>query len=86
MAVATRLITGASGTAPDGGVHFLGEFFIIVDAFALGQVQNFGSLPYIADCYNELHPLHRAVLVGNELPVPPPPLGPLGLYLEVLAH
>ena len=31
---ATRLIAGASGTAPDGGIRFPGEFFITAGAFA----------------------------------------------------
>jgi hypothetical protein len=34
MAEATRFITRTSGTAPYGGVHFLGEFSIAVGAFA----------------------------------------------------
>jgi hypothetical protein len=38
LAGATRLVTGASGTAPDGSVSLLGEFFIIASTFALGQV------------------------------------------------
>jgi hypothetical protein len=36
VAGATRLIAEASGTAPDGSVRFLGEFSIIVGAFAAG--------------------------------------------------
>ena len=36
MAGATRLITGASGTTPDSGVRFLGEFSIMAGTFALG--------------------------------------------------
>ena len=51
MARATCLITRASGAALDGGVRFLGEFFVMAGAFALGQVLNFGSLAYVADCY-----------------------------------
>ena len=54
VAGATRLIAIASGTAPDGGVYFPGEFFIIAGAFAPGQVLNFGSLAYVIDCYGEL--------------------------------
>jgi hypothetical protein len=50
VAGATRIIAGASGTTLDGRVHFPGEFFIIAGAFALGQVLNFQSLAYIADC------------------------------------
>ena len=38
VAGATRLIVGASGATPDGGVRFLGEFFIMADTFTLGQV------------------------------------------------
>ena len=86
MAGATRLIAGASGATPDGGVRFPGEFSIMVSAFALGQVLNFGSLAYIAYCYGEFHPLGRAALAGNEPPVSPPSLGLLGEDLEVLAH
>ena len=58
VAGATRLIAGASDTAPDGGVRFPGEFSVIVGAFALVQVPNFGSLAYVADYYGELRPLH----------------------------
>ena len=85
MAGATRLIAGANNTTPDGGVRFLGEFFITFGAFALGQVLNFGSLAYIADCYDELRPFNGAMSAGNELLWPPPPLGLLGADLEVLA-
>ena len=46
---ATRLIARASGTTPNGGVCFPGEFFIIAVAFSLGQDLNFGSLAYIID-------------------------------------
>ena len=86
VAGATCLVTRANGTAPDGGVCFLGEFFIIVDAFALGQVQNFGSLSYVADSYGELCLLHEATSVGNEPPTSSPLPGLLGADLEVLAH
>jgi hypothetical protein len=85
VAGATRLVVGASGTAPDSGVRFPGEFFIIAGAFALGQVLNFGSLAYVSDCYGELRPLNGAALMGNELSVLPPLLGLLGADLEVLA-
>ena len=85
VAGATRLVAGASGTTPDGSVRFPGEFSVLADAFAPGQVLNFGSLAYIVDCYDELRPLHGATPVGNEPPVPPPPLGLLGAHLEVLA-
>jgi hypothetical protein len=85
VARATRLVAKASGTTPDGDVRFPSEFFIITGAFALGQVLNFGSLAYIADCYGELCPLNGAAPVGNELQVPSPPLGLLGGDLEVLA-
>jgi len=36
MGEATCLIAGASGTALDGGVRFLGEFFITAGTFTLG--------------------------------------------------
>ena len=86
MAGATRLVAGASGTTPNGGVCFPGEFFIIAVAFSLGQDLNFGRLAYIADCYGELRPLDEATLVSNELLVSPPPPGLLGANLKVLAH
>jgi hypothetical protein len=58
----------------------------VAGTFTPGQVLNFGSLAYIADCYGELRPLHGAALVGNKRSVPPPPLGLLGANLEVLAY
>ena len=60
MAGATRLIAGASGAAPDGGVHFPGEFSITASTFAPNQVLNFESLAYVADRYSELRPLKEA--------------------------
>jgi hypothetical protein len=51
VAGATCLVTRASGAALDGGVRFPDEFFITADAFVTGQVLNFGSLAYVADCY-----------------------------------
>jgi hypothetical protein len=57
----------------------------MADAFAPGQVLNFGSLAYVADCYGELHPLDEATPIGNEPPSPLALLGPLGADLEVLA-
>ena len=86
VAEATRLTTGASGVAPNGGVRLPSEFSIMADAFAPGQVLNFGSQAYIVDCYGELRSLDRAALVSGELPTPPPPLGLLGADLEVLAQ
>jgi hypothetical protein len=86
VAGATHLIAEASGTAPDGGVRFPGEFTVMGGAFALGQVFNFRSLAYVADCYGELCPLHEVVSVGNEPLALPPPLGLLGADLEVLAR
>ena len=85
MAGATHLITGAIGTALDNGAHFPGEFSVTVGAFARGQVLNFGSLAYVADCYDELRPLHQATPMGNESTAKPPPPGLLGEDLEVLA-
>jgi hypothetical protein len=55
-------------------------------AFVSGQVLNFGSLAYIANCYGELRPLHGAASVGNEPPASSPPPGILGVDLEVLAR
>jgi hypothetical protein len=86
VAEATRLIIGASGTALDGGVHFPGEFSVMADAFAPGQVLNFGSLAYITDYYGELRPLHGVAPVSNEPLASPPLLRLLGADLEVLAH
>jgi hypothetical protein len=86
VAGATRLITGASRTTLDGHVRFPGEFSIMAGAFALGQVLNFGSLAYLADCFGKLCPLHEAASTGNKPPAPPPPLGLLGADLKVLAH
>jgi hypothetical protein len=85
VAGATRLVTGASGTAPDGGARFPNEFFVTAGAFALGQVLNFGSLAYVTDCYDELRPLHGVAPVVSEPPASPTPPGLLGAYLEVLA-
>jgi hypothetical protein len=73
VAGATCLVTEASGIALDGGVCFLDEFSVTADAFALGQVLNFGWLAYITDCYGDLCPLHRAASLGNEPSVSPPP-------------
>ena len=73
MAGATRLITRASSTAPDGGVRFPNEFFITASSFGPGQVLNFGTLAYVIDCYSELRSLNGAMPAGNELPAPPPP-------------
>jgi hypothetical protein len=50
VARATHLVTGASGAATDGDVHFPDEFTIMAGSFALGQVLNFGTLAYVADC------------------------------------
>jgi hypothetical protein len=86
VAEATRLIAGASGTALDGGVCFPGEFSVTANAFAPGQVLNFGSLAYVADYYGELCALHRAAPAGNEPPTLPPPLRLLGAYLKDLAR
>ena len=86
VAGATRLIAGASGPTLEGGVYFPNEFSIMAGAFALGQVLNFGNLDYIADCYDELDPLHRATMVGNEPPASSPLPGPLRAYLEVLCN
>ena len=86
VAGATRLIAGASGTTPDGGVRFLGECSIMAGAFALGKVLNFGSLAYITDYCSELRPLHEATPVGSKPPVWPSPPRFLGADLEVLAR
>jgi hypothetical protein len=84
LARATRLIAGASGAALDGGVRFLGEFSIMAGAFSTGQVINFESMVYVADCYDELNPLKKVTPTGNEPPTPPSLLGLLGEDLEVL--
>jgi hypothetical protein len=85
VAKATRLVARASGAAPDGGVRFPDEFSM-ANTFARGQVLNFGSLTYIADCYGELHPFHGAAPTGNEPPASPPPRGLLGADLELLVQ
>ena len=85
MAVATRLFTRASGPTLDGNVRIPSKFFIIAGAFALGQVLNFGSRAYVADCYRHLRPLNGATPVCNELSVPPLPPDPLRADLKVLA-
>jgi hypothetical protein len=54
-----------------GGVRFLGEFSITPDAFALGEVLNFGSLAYVTNCYDELCPLHKVAPTGNKPPTCP---------------
>ena len=86
VAGATRLVARAGGTAPDSGVRFPDELSVTADAFAPGQVLNFGTLAYVADYYGELCPLHRAMPADIELLTLPPPLGLLGEDLEVLAH
>jgi len=86
MARATCLIAGVGGTTSDGGVYFPSKLSIMADAFAPSQVLNFGTLAYVADCYNELHLLHGATLAGIEPPTSPPPPGPLRANLEVLAQ
>jgi hypothetical protein len=58
----------------------------MTDAFAPGQVLNFGSLAYVVDCYDKLHPLKEAAPAGDEPPTPPSLLGLLGADLRVLAR
>jgi hypothetical protein len=82
VAGATHHVTGASSTAPDDSVRFPDEFSVTADAYALGQVLNFGSLAYVVDYYGELHLLHGAAMVGNEPPVLSPPLRPQELILR----
>ena len=72
MVEATCLIAGACSIALDGDVRFLGEFFIIADAFTLGKVLNVGTLAYVTDYYGELCLLNGVTPVGNELPKLPP--------------
>ena len=86
VAGATRLIAGAGGTAPNSGVRFPSELSFTAGTFALGQVLNFGTLVYVANCYGKLRPLHGTVPVGNKSPMPPPPPGLLGENLEVLSR
>jgi hypothetical protein len=73
-----------AGTTPDGGIRYPSELFVTANAFALGQVLNFGTLAYITDCHSELHPLGRAALTSRELSVPPTLPGLLGADLKVL--
>ena len=84
MIEATCLVARASGTIPDGSIRFPDEFFVTTDAFTSGQVLNFGSLAYVADCYGALRPLNKALPASNESPPLPPSL--LGADLEVLAR
>ena len=86
MPRATRLIAGAGGIALEGGVRFTDVVIITVSAFAPGQVLNFGSLAYVADCSGELHTLEETVSVGIESPASYPSSGLLGVDLEVLAR
>lgn len=86
VAGATCLVTGASGAALDGGVRFPGEFSVMADAFATGQVINFGTMFYVADCYGDLNPLKEATPTGNEPPTPPSLPSLLGADLEVLTQ
>ena len=86
MARATCLVIEASGTTPDGGVRFSDEFSIMAGAFTLGHVLNFGSLAYVAYCYDELRPLHGAAPVGTEPPASPTMLGLLGPDIKILAR
>jgi len=57
------------------------KFIVTTGAFVLGQVLNFGSLAYIADCYNELYPLKETAPVDNESLASCPPPGLLGVDL-----
>jgi hypothetical protein len=65
VAGATRLVAGASGVTPDGGVRFPGKFFVMAGAFTLGQVLNFGSLAYVDDRYGKHHPRSEAAPVSH---------------------
>jgi hypothetical protein len=58
----------------------------MTNAFAPGQVLNFGSLAYVVDYYDELHPLKEAAPASDEPPTPPSLLGLSGADLEVLAR
>jgi hypothetical protein len=78
---ATRLVAGAGSAAPEGGVRFFGEVATTAGAFILGQVLNFGSLAYIADCYSKLHPLMETMPADNESLASCPPPGLLGADL-----
>jgi hypothetical protein len=71
VAEATCLVTGAGGAALESSVCLPCDISIVVNAFTPGQVLNFGSLAYVADCYGELHLLKEAEPVGNESGVDP---------------
>jgi hypothetical protein len=86
VAEATRLVAGASGATLDGGVRFPDEFSVTSSAFVLGQVLNFGTMAYIADCYGELCPLDGTAPASSELLASPTPPGLLVADLDVLAH
>ena len=47
---ATRLITGAGNTAPEGGVRLPSKVSVAASAITHEQVLNLGSLAYVADC------------------------------------
>ena len=84
--LALRWLEPPTSSPEQAYVEFPGEFSITAGAFALGQVLNFGSLAYVADCYNELRQLHGAALASTEPPTSPTLLGLLGADLEVLAR
>lgn len=79
---ATRLTGGAGGATLDGGV-----LRVLRHSWRLQSrsgPQLFGSLAYVADCYDELHLLKEAKPVDNESLALSPPPGLLGADLEVL--
>ena len=80
MVRATRLVATADSAAPEGDVRFSGEVIVAAGGFVPGQVLNFESLAYIADCYNKLHPLMETVPVDNESLASCPPPGLLGAH------
>ena len=85
VAGATRFVAGVGDATLDGGVRFPDEFSVMAGAFTPGQVLNFRSLPYVADCYGELHLLNEVPPAGNEPSTLLAPPGLLGVDLEVLA-
>ena len=60
------------------------KIIIANDTSATGHVLSFGSLAYIVDYNGKLHTHKEAEMEDNESPPLYPPLGCLGVDLEVL--
>jgi len=66
-------------------VRFSREIVIVGGSFVPVQVHSFGSLGYVTNYNDELHPLEESPSKDNESPASYPPLGLLGANMEVLA-